>query len=356
MIKIKRHLKEINRKLNECDKSKFDFRLDQSERTTLFEEEFFSNFLKTLKQTDFITYPYLSDLKQKIAEYNNIKINNLFITPGSDLCIKSMFELCVKPGNEVLSTSPCFPMYQVYSNLYQGHFKYVEYEQNLTYSIEKLCKLINRKTSLILLANPNNPIGDYKNKEELKPLLKLTNTLGIPVLIDEAYAEFSPGTLKDLTFEYNNVCISRTFSKAWGGAGIRLGYMIGNSRIISYLSKWRLMHEATGIAAKYGCYLLDNKQEMENYVSLVNKEKKILSNKLIEAGFDVIPSYTNWIHFNDKTDNKLADKILNSRSDIVYKGKTKIPFDKRENWIRLTVGPNLYKQDFMKKIIHGKNI
>ena len=351
MFKIKPHLKKVIRKYNEKDKSKFDFRLDQSERVTQFNPDFFNNFIKTLKQTDFITYPYLDELKNKIADYNNVKKNNIFLVPGSDIGIKSMFELCVTPGSEVISTFPSFPMYKVYCDLYKGIFNSVPYEENLTYSLEKLESLISKKTSLIIIANPNNPIGDYKTKEELESFIKLTNKLGIPVLIDEAYVEFSPGTLKEFSFKYNNVCISRTFSKAWGGAGVRLGYIIGNTRMITYLSKWRLMHEVTGIAAKYGSYLLDNKQEMENYVSLVNKEKEILSNKFTDAGFDVVNSYTNWIHFNDKTNNKIADKILGKRKDIAYRGKTQIPFDKRSNWIRLTVGPDLHKQDFIKQIL-----
>ena len=243
-------------------------------------------------------------------------------------------------------------MYKVYCDLYKGVLKTVSYDTNLTYSIDAVESEINKSTSLIILANPNNPIGDYKSIKELEPFIKLTNKLGIPVLIDEAYVEFSPGTLKEFSFRYNNVCISRTFSKAWGGAGVRLGYIIGNTRMITYLSKWRLMHEVTGIAAKYGCYLLDNKQEMENYVSLVNKEKEILSNKFTEAGFDVVSSYTNWIHFNDKTNNKKADKILNQRKDIAYRGKTQIPFDERQNWIRLTIGPDLHKQDFITQILN----
>ena len=211
-MKVKSHLKNIYRKYNEHDKSKYNFRLDQSERVTLFEKDFFDSFLKTLTQTDFITYPYLDELKTKIAIYNGVKKNNIFLTPGSDIGIRSVFDLCVVPKSEVISTTPSFPMYGVYSELYMSNIKTVEYEENLTYSIDKICNLINNKTSLIILANPNNPIGDYKTEEEIEPLLKYANSLNIPVLIDEAYVEFSPGTLKHFSFKYNNVCISRTFS------------------------------------------------------------------------------------------------------------------------------------------------
>ena len=101
-------------------------------------------------------------------------------------------------------------------------------------------------TPIQLFADQNDKRLNYlfdklviaKEEQEIN---KLTNQKGIPVLIDETYVEFSPGTLQELSFKYNNVCISRTFSKAWGGAGVRLGYMLGNTRMITYLSKFRLM-------------------------------------------------------------------------------------------------------------------
>ena len=111
------------------------------------------------------------------------------------------------------------------------------------------------------------------------------------------------------------------------------------------------MHEVTGIAAKFGCYLLDNSDQIQNYVSSVIKEKEILGNLLINSGFDVVSSYTNWIHFNDRLDNQKVDRILGKRNDVAYRGKTTIPFDSRKNWIRLTVGPDLHTQDFMVELL-----
>ena len=353
MLKVKKWLYEVERKESLTDKSKYKFRLDQSERVDDFSNEFFNDFLKTLKQTDFIAYPYVYKLKNKIALYNDVDVKNIFLTPGSDLAIKTMFEICVSSGSEVLSTTPSFPMYNVYCNIHNGIFRTVKYNKHLTYSVDYLCAMVNDKTSLVILANPNSPIGDYKTEEELKPILELTNKLHIPLLIDEAYVEFSPGTLKDLIFKYNNVCVSRTFSKAWGAAGTRLGYIIGDEDIMNVLSKCRIMYEVTGITAKFGCYLLENINEMSNYVSGVIKEKEILSKKLTKCGFDVVPSYANWIHFNDNENNKKATNILNNRDDISYRGYTEIPFDDRNNWIRLTIGHNLHIRNFMKEIINA---
>ena len=353
MLKVKKWLYDVERKESLIDKSKYKFRLDQSERVDDFSNKFFNDFLKNIKQTDFITYPYLYELKNKIASHNDVNVNNIFITPGSDMAIKTMFEICVTSDSEVLSTAPSFPMYSVYSSIHNGIFKTIQYDEDLTYSIDYLCSMVNDKTSLVILANPNSPIGDYKTEEELKPILELTNKLQIPLLIDEAYVEFSPGTLKHLVFKYNNVCVSRTFSKAWGAAGIRLGYLIGDKDIMNVINKCRIMYEVTGITAKFGCYLLENVNEIVNYRDSIIREKEILCDKLIESGFDVVSSHANWIHFNDNDNNQIATNILNDRKDISYKGCTEIPYDDRDNWIRLTIGQNLHKEDFMKEIING---
>ena len=102
MLKIKPHLNDVIRKNIYVDKSQYNWRLDQSERVSGYSSDFFNDFIKTLSDTDFICYPYLKEFKYTLAEHHDIKtIDNLFVTPGTDQCIKAMFDLCVTPGSEV---------------------------------------------------------------------------------------------------------------------------------------------------------------------------------------------------------------------------------------------------------------
>jgi histidinol-phosphate aminotransferase len=244
-------------------------------------------------------------------------------------------------------------MYDVYSKLYQADLKTVNYDEDLTWSVDDMIEKINDKTSLIIIANPNNPIGDYKNPLELDGLFKITNKLNIPVLLDEAYIEFVPDTYP--SFErifdvYNNVIICRTMSKAYGAAGIRLGYIMANSETMRLIEKWRLMHEVTGPTIKFGLFLLDNIKVVKDYVEKTNKEKKVLYD-LFSEKFDVINSHCNWLHINDKDDNKFICSVLDKYNEVTYKAGAVIPFDNRKNWLRLTVGPQLSETKFIGEIL-----
>ena len=140
MLKVKEWLYDVERKESLIDKSKYKFRLDQSERVDDFSNEFFDGFLKTIKQTDFITYPYVYKLKNKIALYNDVDVKNIFLTPGSDLAIKTMFEICVSSGSEVLSTTPSFPMYNVYCNIHNIDLSNFSHVVRCHLNIEELFK------------------------------------------------------------------------------------------------------------------------------------------------------------------------------------------------------------------------
>ena len=360
MLKYKSYLDGVHRKVLHIDKSKYKWRLDQSERVSSYTDEFFNNFIKTLKDTDFICYPYVKELKKKIAKHDNIDgIHNIFLTPGSDQAIRTMFDLCVEPGSEVLSTNPCFPMYDVYSSLYQAKLTSVEYNENLEWSMSDMIKSITDKTSLVIVANPNNPIGDYKSRDELNELFIYTESKGIPVLVDEAYIQFLPNHYdKEASiregFKFQNVVTCRTFSKALGGAGARIGYMITNRPFMEKIEKWRMMHEITGCSVKFGSYILDNYSEVQDYINRTNFEKYMLIDKLSEK-YDVIGGHCNWIHVNDKDDNNFICSVLDRYPDVTYKAGVSIPHDERTNWLRLTIGPDLQNQKFMKEIIDGKD-
>ena len=111
----------------------------------------------------------------------------------------------------------------------------VKYNLDRSLPISKILKYTNKKTRLVILANPNSPYGDYKRKNEINELASNLKEKNIILLVDEAYVEFSPGSMVKLIKTHNNLLISRTFSKAWGAAGCRVGYIIGNKKIVDLL-------------------------------------------------------------------------------------------------------------------------
>ena len=180
---MKPHLHKVERRIDYTDKSEYNFILNQSERSQPIQQSYYTKFIRSLKQEDFAYYPNTKNFKEKICEFYNIKSENLFLSDGSDIGIKSIFETFTTCGN-IVTSEPSFPMYQVYTSLYNCSYKGIHYDvDTLELSIEKMLQFVDDDTDLIVLANPNSPIGDYKTIDEIKPLLDT----GIPVLIDEAY-------------------------------------------------------------------------------------------------------------------------------------------------------------------------
>jgi histidinol-phosphate aminotransferase len=348
-MKNKNWITNIERKENLIDKSKFDLCLDQSEKIDYFPHDFFKEFISFIKQEDIIRYPNFVELKEKIALFNNVEFENIFLTPGSDQCIKTAFEICVEPHANVISSYPCFPMYEIYSNQCNAIFYHdINYDKSLYLDLNKILNRINSKTRLIILSNPNSPIGDYKTYHELLPLIKETNKLGIIFLIDEAYVEFSPGSMLN-AIEFDNVLISRTFSKAFGGAGLRVGYIIGNKKLINLCNKFRMMYEITSLSSKFCIHLLNNYYIIEKYIEETKLEKDLIKKNLLFSNYDVIDSSANWLHFNDKNNNEGIERIF-LKNNVAIKNNVKIPFDDRNNWTRLTIGPKLNGHNVMKEI------
>ena len=343
---MKPHLWKVERRADYTDKSQYDFVLNQSERSQSIPHSYYTKFIRSLTHEDFAYYPNTKNFKEKICNFYNVKPENLFLSDGSDVGIKSIFETFTTCGN-IVTSEPSFPMYGVYASLYDCPYRGIHYNKDTRQlSVEHMLKFVDDETDLIILANPNSPIGDYKTIDEIKPLLDT----GIPVLIDEAYIEFSDkeSFIKYID-DYPNLIITRTFSKAFGAAGCRVGMTFSNPHYIENISKFRQMYEITGVSMKYCEFLLDNHHIVEKYINdVVEERKKILT---LMKDFSILNSEANWIHFNTHDDNLKTKQILDKHKVLVKYCKIH-PYGKRENWCRITVQPGLSEQEFFKELLN----
>jgi histidinol-phosphate aminotransferase len=342
---MKPHLHKVKRIFDYTDKSEYDFILNQSERSQPIPEPHYTEFIRSLKQEDFAYYPNTKNFKEKICKFYNVKTENLFLSDGSDVGIKSIFETFTT-YDRIITSEPSFPMYKVYSELYQCEYFGIPHEKDYTISMEKILSNITHDTSLVILANPNSPMGEYKSFDEMRTLLEQD----VMVLIDEAYIEFTDNeSMIQYIDEYPNLLVTRTFSKGFGAAGCRVGMAFGHKDTIELLSKFRQMYEITGVSMKYCEFLLNNHILVDTYIQEVKEEKKELVSML--KGYDVIDSNCNWIHFNT-TDDNLKTKQIFEKHKVLVK-YCELPHDDRKNWCRLTIQPNITRQDFIKELING---
>jgi len=343
---MKPHLHRVNRIFDYTDKSEYDFILNQSERSQPIPEPYYTEFIRSLKQEDFAYYPNTKNFKEKICEFYNVNTENLFLSDGSDVGIKSIFETFTTCGN-IVTSEPSFPMYGVYASLYNCSYKGIHYDVDLLeFSIKNMLSFVDDNTQLIILANPNSPIGDYKTIDEIKPLLDT----GIPVLIDEAYIEFSDKeSMIQYIDEYPNLIVTRTFSKGFGAAGCRVGMTFAHKDTIEPISKFRQMYEITGVSLKYCEFLLNNHHLVDTYIKEVVEEKKKVVSML--KHYEVIDSNCNWIHFNNQDNNKKTKEVFDKHKVLVKYCKVH-PYGFRDNWCRMTIQPGLSEQEFFKELIN----
>jgi histidinol-phosphate/aromatic aminotransferase/cobyric acid decarboxylase-like protein len=254
---------------------------DAGERSG-FPDGFIDGFTGTLVTDDFTRYPNIDALKQRLAAKHNVSSKNIFIGAGSDICLQILFQVFVEKDNVVLMPEAHFPMYDVYIQQQMGRSKLMRYRPDLSLDVDTD---VDGDLRLVIVGNPNSPVGDVLSTQDFARLLQYT----VPVVVDEAYAEFGATPLP-VSLINQNVIFTRTFSKAWGAAGARIGYVIANEYIIDLMGKFRQMFEITGVSSKFAHYLLDHEEVMKAYVAEIVAERE----RFKDTGIAV--KYGNWIH------------------------------------------------------------
>ncbi len=188
----------------------------------------------------------------------------------------------MEKNDEAIIMKPTYPMYDVLCKLHNVKFREWKFKNNLNLEIDDLKKLINKRTKVIFLVNPNLPIEyEFSNKYK-KKILDICRKKNIILVYDEAYYYFGAcSEVKNLK-KYKNLIVMRTFSKAFGLSGIRLGYMIANSRICNYVSKCRTLVETNSLSYQIAMWALKNKI-YKKHVKNVKKGSKFLIGKLKKA-------------------------------------------------------------------------
>ncbi|MCL0094676.1 histidinol-phosphate transaminase [Dehalococcoidales bacterium] len=187
------------------------------------------------------TYPYLNiypdseqiELRKLLQGYTGVDAEHIVASNGSDQLIDLVLRLFIEPGDEVINCVPTFAMFGFSTKLCGGSLVEVVRDEDFAVNVNAVKAAITKKTKIIFLANPNNPTGTIIPQPDI---LEIVDT-GLPVLVDEAYVEFSGETVTQLVSQHKNLMVLRTFSKWAGLAGLRIGYGIFPPKIAGHLLK-----------------------------------------------------------------------------------------------------------------------
>ena len=276
--------------------------------------------LNSLDKRAIFSYPDLAPLYIKLSKSLKINTKNILLTAGSDAGIKTVFETFINKGDIVFRTNPTFAMYSVYSKVFNVKEILLEYKKtNFGPKIKMdqiITKILLKKPKLICLPNPDSPTGHAFTLREIEKLLIKAKSVNSLVLIDEAYYPFYACTVKSLIQKYKNLIITRTTAKAWGLAGLRVGYVMASENIIKEMQKTRPMYEINNIGAEVFYKLLDKSKFINTSVARLLSGKQYFKKELIKLGFNLFNKEEgNFIHVNFKKDRK---RIVNELKKKIY--------------------------------------
>lgn len=294
-------------------------RLHSSERNSNW-NDIFEEFRNSLSDKDIRFYPNLESLIEPLSNF--FETDNFIFGTGSDRCIKYFFELN-KNYKSLIISDPSFPMYSIYGQMFNINITEVPYK-DLSFPINDFLKNITND-SIVVLSNPSSPVGDLISKKDLYRILDF----GVPTLIDEAYIEFSDeeSMVKDIN-NFDNLYVTRTFSKAFGSAGTRFGLIFSNEKNIEKLYQFRDMYETNGMTMKWILTLLNHMDKSYDYINVVKNNREILFNEFKKRGYDVVMSNCNWLHVRGIDTNNFEE--------IIFKENCYLP-NLGNDWIRLQI-------------------
>lgn len=295
MIRPKEYLKDIYRTPTDRRKREEFLRLDKNEDPLGLPVEFIEKILKDVNPSFLSSYPQVYQLYDALGKYLGIPDDRIIPTSGSDAAIKSVFEVFVDPGDEIILLNPTYAMFNVYGELFRARVHKVDYSRELTIDGDEIINLISPRTKLIAIPNPNSPTGTVVDRGDLIRIIESANDIGALVLLDEAYYPFYNQTTIDLIEKFDNLVVTRTFSKAFRLASVRLGFLAAHPDTVRLLRSFKPMYEINAFAVLFGCKILENIQLMEQFVAEVEKGRKFVEKESKRLGLEPHKSHGNFI-------------------------------------------------------------
>ncbi|NTV22817.1 MAG: histidinol-phosphate transaminase [Nanoarchaeota archaeon] len=287
--------------------------------------------LRRVTAEDLSIYPEYN-IVGKLASFLKIKPGNIILTNGSDDALRLMMEAYLDKDEEVILMEPSFSMFEFYAKLREAKVKKVLLGKDLGFDKNASLEAISDKTKAVVLCNPNNPTGTVIPRDAIIEIIEKTKGV---VIVDEAYFDFYGESVIDLIETYDNLAVTRTFSKQAGLAGVRIGAAISNEKVISNLKKISSPFAVNALACIALDAALDDWKFVSDYVSSVKESKKFLFNEFRRLKIKTYPTQANFFIADFGEDVKKICSIL-KRQGILIRDRSSMPL--LSGCARITIG------------------
>lgn len=281
-------------------------------------------------------------VRSKIAEINGLDgPENVLLGNGSSEVFDNIFRCFLQPGEEVIQHTPCFGIYKLRCDILGGKLVSVPMvykdRKELAYDADSILKVVTDQTKIIVVANPNNPTGNFMAAEDFVRIAEK----GIPFIVDEAYIEYAGLKMSqvNLTKKYKNVLITRTLSKAYGLAGMRFGFALGHKDVIGQISAALLPWNVGTIPMWAALAALEDAEGLAERVRYNNQQIDFIEESLSDIpGLTIFHSHANYILFDGGAAGKKGKEMVGYAQDRGIILRPESPKYGSEGWFRVTIG------------------
>ena len=341
-------IKDLHRIFDQNARKDF-LRLDLNENPGGLPQSFINEVLTNITPEFVSQYPETLQFTETLAKYLNTDIAHLCLVNGSAEGIRYIIQAFTSPNGRIVGVVPSYFMFQIYSEMYGRNFVKVPYDSDLSMNVDNIINEITSDTQLLILLNPNNPMGNTYSDDEFARIMETANNNNVTVLIDEAYHYFYPKTYIQYALSTEHVFVTRTFSKLFSMAGCRLGYVAGWPEGIKMVQKLCTPHNTNAFAMKFAEEILKRPDLINLLISTFNEGRNWLLTTLDNNGYQHKGDAGNFIFIKTKTDAETIVKRMKDEKGILIKSYPNV--GQFGTCLRVSIGEKYYMQKFWEALL-----
>ena len=310
--------------------------------------------INRLSYVAFNRYPneeYYS-LVEQIARNFSVNENQILLGNGSSEIIEKIFHTFGGDGNKIVYPVPSFSMYKIYAQAAEGQSVEFALDKNFDVDVDEFIRTVKTSNAnLAVICNPNNPTGNALTVDDIE---KIAKSIDCAFLIDEAYVEFYGHSAFKLVAKYPNVIVARTFSKAYGLAGVRVGYMIADSEVTKMIGKTFMPYHMNTLSLATADIVYQMRDEFTPRIQMTIAERKRMTERLKKIpDLEVFPSHTNFILIRHKKAEQLKNYLESLDIGVRYFSPNALGL---KNCLRISMGTREENDEVFKVISDWFNL
>ncbi len=292
MLRVRKCVQEVEEYRPVVTSDNAKLRLDLNESTTGCSPRLLAK-LNSMDARTLALYPDRDAGEKLVAEFLDLDQAQVLLTNGADEGIELLCRAFLEPSDEMIQVLPAFSMYEIFAQASGAKVVSIPADEDYAFPQRAILQAINARTRLIVITNPNNPTGVVTSRADILSVLEAASHAA--VLVDEAYFEFCGQTIMDQIGKIANLFVIRTFSKAYGLAGLRLGILAGAEEHMTHLRKICCPFNVNAFALECLSVALSDQDYVNRYVRRTCATREWLTEQLKQLGFKCWPSYGNFV-------------------------------------------------------------